>query len=182
MSGLRKALEQVIPKECFLAGLKIKEKQRVFSIKPGQGEAALGIKIDHKAMEWQPDQPRCDALFICSTPEDALVVAFVELKGSDVEHALTQIVESTRSLCKRSSPVRDIHVQPVLSAVETLEKKGHKASVLGIVVSRKGLQLDQKRRKKIWKDPGIVIKIQTGKLSEKTCKQLADWLPRGKRD
>ncbi len=172
LTELRRALTEVFPEECFLSGLSVKENQRGFSLKPAQGEAAFGIRLDRDAMNWPRQQPRCDALFICSVPDsNALVIVFVELKGGHVEKALEQIVESARALCNKANALRGTHSQPVIDEVRSLGKAGHSSGVLGVIVSKNSLTLDQKERAKILRSDGVVLWLRTGQLSEVTCTQ-----------
>jgi hypothetical protein len=179
LAELRRALTEVFPEECFLSGLSVKECRRVFSLRLAQGEAAIGIQLDHRAMNWPREQPRCDALFVCSVPgSNALVIVLVELKGSDVERALDQIISSANALCKRANAERSPHTESVKDEVTSLGKTGHGHAVLGVIVPKRGGQLDRRRKSKIWKDGRIEVWIKSGELREVTCRQLAEKMRR----
>jgi hypothetical protein len=171
---LRPLLEKVFPAACFLPGLRVEENQRVFSIKPAHDEDAIGIQIDHAAMNWPPEQSRCDALFVCSTPDhESLAMVFVELKGGDVKKALDQILNSVRALCKGPNPVRKAHTAPVIDAVRSLHKQGHGNGIVGVIVSRRSIPNYPQERKRLRKQ-GIIVWMKTAQLRDVTCRELAE--------
>lgn len=176
LSELRRSLEEVFPKACFLPGLTVGQNQRVFSIKLGRGEAAIGIQIDHEAMDWPRDQRRCDALFVCSVPDfNAPIIVLVELKGGHVEKALDQIEESVTALCRRETAVADVHNRKIVDELKKLGKTDHKGNVLGIIVSKKSIPIDPQRTKK-YRKKGIVLWPKTGMFRGVSCRQLAEEL------
>ncbi|MBI5572435.1 MAG: hypothetical protein HY914_21005 [Desulfomonile tiedjei] len=174
MQRLREALVKTIPAECFVNGSSISESGRSFSIKLARDEQVLAAKLDHPAMNWPESQKVCDAVFLCCLPDrDELLVALVELKGTDVRDARKQIEATSRALCNRQKALKQAHTQPVKAAVQLLGKMGHGKGVLGVIVSAVGLPLDYKERAKIWKNYKIIFWTKSGQAREMSCRELA---------
>jgi len=109
MSKLRKVLKEVFPQEAFLPSPKYQESGRRFSIKKSKKEDVVGIELN-ALKDWPHNTKRCDALFVCQMPECAdLLVVLVELKGSDVGHALKQIKATNLRLCNGARDKYEIH-------------------------------------------------------------------------
>lgn len=174
MQRLHEKLARVFPKECFLQGTRIGEKGRVFSIRPDVGEAAIGLKLSPLKQRWPNGKGICDGLFVCVTANcDHLVVTLVELKGSDVPKAMSQIEDSCLSLCKVTNPVLAIHSNEVARAAMAMSRRGHGSGVLGVIVAKTGLALSQQKRSILWNRYKLRIWIKTNKLREIKCAELA---------
>lgn len=175
MRALRQQLTRVFPEDCFLPGTKIEEKGRVFSIRPDTGEAAIGLKLSPLRNAWPNGQGICDGLFVCLAQNcNHLIVTLVELKGSDVEKAMNQILDTCILLCKAANNhILEIHSEGVFDAAASLNRAGHGSGVLGVIVGRIGLAQNQKEKKRLWNRHKLRIWAKTGKLEAINCSVLA---------
>lgn len=101
--------------ECFSNKTAAKEKNRTFIIeKPSKEEQFCRIEVDNCLIS-NDDIRKCDFVFIRCNTQDYY---FVELKGSDTEHALKQL-ENTINYFKRHIELnkKNIHVYVVSSRV-----------------------------------------------------------------
>lgn len=174
MERLREELSTVFPQECFIQGTRIEEKGRTFSIRPEPGEAVIGLKLKPLRESWPEGKGICDGLFVCLTPDcNHLIVTLVELKGSDVNKAMSQIEDSCLLLCKVPNPVWEIHSRRVSEAASSFSGSGHGQGVLGVIVSRTGLAQNQQKKSALWNKHKLRIHIETGKLQAISCNFLA---------
>jgi len=106
MSKLKDLFAKIFPGECIINGTSYSEKGKRFSLRPSPDEDVVLIKIDSKVNDpcqyFKEINPKCDLLCIC-TDKSLSFVFFVELKGSDVKHALEQIINTIKAFCSRSS-------------------------------------------------------------------------------
>lgn len=174
MQRLREKLAAVFPEECFLQGTHIEEKGRIFSIRPDAGEAVIGVKLSPLRQRWPNGKGICDGLFVCVAPNcNHLIVTLVELKGSDVAKAMSQIEDSCLLLCKGANPVLEIHCDEVSGAAMSMNRSGHGRGVLGVIVAKIGLAQNQKKKSTLWTKHKLRIWIVTGKLQGIRCAELA---------
>jgi len=174
LSGLRRILTELLPEKCFLPGTRIAEKQRVFSIRPGTGEAALGLRLEPLQQRWPAGRGICDAVFICASPQhNNLIISLIELKGGNRERALVQIKDSCELLCRGATAVLSIHREAIIREVAAINKTGHGNGLLGVVLSKQGLTLTQKEKATLWRDHRLRIWPRTGQLREISCSDLA---------
>ncbi|MFO8072922.1 MAG: hypothetical protein R6V85_13700 [Polyangia bacterium] len=169
MSALRDALAAVSSDVELFGGNRIGESGRSFSIKKvRRGDEVVAALFDLGG-ERGNGGLRCDALFLCRAAGELRVTpVFVELKGSHTGHAVRQIKESVRHVCKNTSGSHD-RLQ-----AETTANSRHGGRVLGLVVARKGLSLRQVEQKTLC-EQGIRLKIVSvpkGKPVVKKCSEL----------
>lgn len=178
MSDLRSVMAKLFPESCVLKNPGIKEKGRSFGIKieSNSGDEAVGIDLE-KLRNWPRDCKRCDALLVCARQgRDDFIVAFVELKGSNTGHAIEQIEESRRTLCKGSAEFSDIHCPATVAAMKASGKTGgHNRTVLGFIVTGQSLSQRFRERKKLHNS--VRLKIEKKRYRANGLDELFALLP-----
>ncbi|MFH1057377.1 MAG: hypothetical protein V1797_01700, partial [Pseudomonadota bacterium] len=174
--SLKSALTGLLGRDdCFIAGTKIEECGKTFSIRPQAGEEVVGIRVDGCQLTAQSGLA-CDAVFFIHRPsQNHLLIVLVELKGSDVGHAVKQITAVRDYLahlvgCGQGRR----HGQALLTAMGSPTGLSHGGNLLGVVVSRSGLpqmqQLAAAARK-----AGVKLTKQKDTTGISTS-QLVTWL------
>ena len=174
---LKRALAQALPEDKVLDGLSIKEKGRSFSIRlEKNGDVvAAGVKLVPPRSEKSRAQT-CDALFVLrDLKQSHAIIIFVELKGTDVDHAIGQIESSFYRLCKnKNSKEHD----SIFNKLPTTPDLSHEGRAFGIVVSSRGLTQAQIARKRL--RPDLNIKFRKS-LDSLRISEVYDWIrARGK--
>jgi hypothetical protein len=173
---LRSVMAKLFPEASILKNPGIKEKGRSFSIRLNEGQEAFGIDLE-KLADWPRDRKRCDVLFVCSMPDRAdFMVVLVELKGSDTGHAIDQIEESRKTLCKGSAEFSDTHCPATVAAVRASGMTGgHNRMVVGVIVTGQGLPQRLLERKKLHKS--VRLKLEKKKYRADGVDELFSLLP-----
>lgn len=171
MSALKNTLAHIFPASCFLSGLKVSKGQRVFSIRLGKLDDAVGLELD-AIDRWPAETKRCDGLFLCAPAGTSqLVVVLVELKGGHVQHAIEQIKATSNLFCNKKD-VFGIHADSkLLHQMRQLGRAEHGARVLGYIVGKKKLALRQQETASLLKKHRIKIHF-TGHASAISCQEI----------
>lgn len=166
MGRLREMLAEVMPEECFLTGLGIHKNRRSFSLQ-GAGDDAVGLDVD-KFPGFAPGEPRCDGLFYCTSGAKKKSLAIlVELKGTDVAHAPSQLFGTARKILDGTIACH--------TAKEALRKEGipaHGKGALGLIVSKVGLRLNQSEKSRQWRQHKVWLQIITGNAAGMTLEDV----------
>ncbi len=169
MNSLKDLVAQIFPEECIIDGTSYSEKGKRFSLRPSNNEEIVLLRIDnpHKkpCQYFRGINPKCDLLCICRI-NDLIFISFVELKGSDVEHAINQILNTVKAFCPRFN--QNIYHFGCKKLPVSHEKK----KIYGVIVSTQGLSLKQPEKKKLH-NQGIYIKrFKSQEIDSWTCSQL----------
>lgn len=162
-------LQAMLPAGCVEKKSGVSEKGISFSIGKTRQEQVARISMDslRPHLGLAKGERITDSVFVC-TPSSApqtLLIVMVELKGSDVGHAISQIEETAARLCKGSNRKPDMHTSKELRKEFPL---GHGKRILGLVISRQGLSTRATMKAKL-KNKGIILKYRkkrSFKLSE----------------
>ena len=91
MSRLKDLIAKIFPRECIINGTSYSDIGKHFGLRPSYNEEIVLIKIDTESNDpcqyFKEINPKCDLLCICIN-KGLSFIFFVELKGSDVKHAL----------------------------------------------------------------------------------------------
>ena len=173
--NLRQALAQVLGRgDCFLPGTSIRENNTRFSIRPQTGEDVVGIKVDGCLLGGQSGLACDAAFFVHIKAEKRLVIALVELKGGEVDHAFEQVL-AVRDFfaglvgCAKTSQ----HGKPLIDALGDDSPISHGARLLGVVVSKRGIPQPD-RLKVLAHRRGVKIVIKPDATGI-TCSDLIEW-------
>ena len=105
--SLKEALDAKSKANCFSQSTVAEEKGKKFSFNNSVRKGICRVKVDNCLIE-NKNIPKCDYLFkVCEAEEKNSKYYFVELKGVNVDHAVTQIIktfEMVRSKLKQSPP------------------------------------------------------------------------------
>jgi hypothetical protein len=170
MSKLKDLFAKIFPGECIINGTSYSEKGKRFSLRPSPDEDVVLIKIDSKVNDpcqyFKEINPKCDLLCIC-TDKSLSFVFFVELKGSDVKHALEQIINTIKAFCSRSSQnIYHFDCQKL--------SLSHHGKIYGVIISIQKLTLKQTEKKRLHKQGIYIERFKPQEIKGWTCSQLLE--------
>jgi len=173
--SLKSALADLLGRDdCFIAGTKIEECGKTFSIRPQAGEEVVGIRMDGCQLTAQSG-PACDAaFFVHIKSQKRLVIVLVELKGGEIARAFEQLIAgrnlfATLVGCAATTE----HGKPLIDALGSGAPIDHGAKLLGVVASKRGIpQPDRLKILAHRQGIKIVIKEKTTGIS---CSDLIKW-------
>ncbi len=160
MYWLREALATRIPGK-FLHRYSWGEQGRRFALRVSQhrGEQALIIRLGASA------SPMCDLLVLACAPDRALLVAFVEIKGADVRHALTQIQQTHERYCRRN-PTSPVHENEVKRALLARVPSAHGGTACGLIICKRAMPLEQTTKARLRKQGLKVVQRNVSNYSK----------------
>lgn len=156
---MKKEIKSIFGENCIIDGSTVEENGRVFSVKKRRGDNVVVIKVDGCLVSSSRSK-KCDGLvFAWNNKSKVFCVVMVELKGSDVRRAVSQIrstAEYLRSITKcRSSQ----HKMEISSLCGKELGRDHNGKVYGAIVSDRKIPQLQAEKVRMKKDFGVVLKL-----------------------
>lgn len=172
MGWIRDALQGLVDGE-YLKEFSWGEEGHSFALKVHKdcGEDALFVRLLPRE-----GQPTCDLLVLAHAPQRPLLVVFVELKGTDVRHALEQVGATARRYCKTSNQTT-VHRPDVRTEVQRRATMAHHGRVIGFILSGRAMPLEQQKRFAL-KQVGFRVFRHTGRRFSEELTWFYDRLPR----
>ena len=156
--SLAKAMEAMFHGHAVEEKTSIKQNRRSLNLIKDKEDEVVRVRLSPAPASMEART--ADAVFACrSKTQPSLLVVIVELKGSDVSHALTQIEQTAERFCKASCASHGAGLAA-----------GHNGLVLGVFSCRQGRQ-NQVESKKLRKK-GIVL-IHCKEYDLKVCELRA---------